>query len=98
MKVELVSFVAPTDSTTSESDFERTGILSMTGEGEQGGSELTLDGTGTVTGKLYVSSKGGLLGGRMENSSLINVAVPAANMTIPITQTSTSIMERVSAK
>ncbi|HUF30625.1 MAG TPA: hypothetical protein VMM77_08145 [Gemmatimonadaceae bacterium] len=77
---------------------ERTGTVSMTGQGEQGGSELTLEGTGTVTGKLYVSAKGGLLGGRMENSSEITVAVLAANMTIPISQTSTSIMERVSAK
>lgn len=77
---------------------ERNGTVSMTGEGEQNGSELTLDGTGTVTGKLYVSAKGGLLGGQMENSSLINVSVLAMNVTIPITQTSTSIMERVSAK
>jgi hypothetical protein len=70
----------------------------MTGEGEQNGSELTLDGAGTVTGRLYVSAKGGILGGQMENSSLINVALPAMNVMIPITQNSTSVMERVSAK
>ncbi len=77
---------------------ERTGTVAMTGQGEQNGSELTLDGTGTVTGKLYVSAGGGILGGRMENSSLINVSVLAMNVTIPITQNSTSVMERVSAK
>lgn len=77
---------------------ERNGTVAMTGEGEQNGSELTLNGTGTVTGKLYVSAKGGILGGQMENSSLINVALPAMNVTIPITQNSTSVMERVSAK
>lgn len=77
---------------------ERTGTVAMTGKGQQNGNELTLDGTGTVTGKLYVSTKGGILGGTMENSSLINVALPAMNVTIPITQNSTSVMERVSAK
>jgi hypothetical protein len=154
---KVLSFVAPTDSTTAESDFrnvrqffvrlpdestrgasvvdtvsdsfdaqglkiqqqavmtstvagdttiggekaiilERIGTVTMTGEGEQNGNELTLDGTGTVTGKLYVSAKGGLIGGQMENSTLINVSVLAMNVTIPITQTSTSVMERVSAK
>lgn len=77
---------------------ERNGTVAMTGQGEQNGSELRLDGTGTVTGKLYVSAKGGILGGQMENSSLINVSVLAMNITIPITQNSTSVMERVSAK
>lgn len=76
---------------------ERTGSLSLSGDGEQGGQELVMDGTGTVNGKLYVGAKG-LLSGEMENSAQMNVSVPAASMTIPITQTATSKFERVSAK
>jgi hypothetical protein len=56
-----------------------------------------MDGTGTVSGKLYVSTTGGLLSGQMENSAQMNVSVPSANMTIPITQNSTSKFERVSS-
>ncbi len=76
---------------------ERTGNMTMTGDGEQGGQQLTLDGTGTVSGKLYVGSTG-LLNGQMENSAQINVSVPQQNMTIPITQKATSTFQRVSAK
>lgn len=77
---------------------ERSGTLSMSGDGEQGGQELVLDGTGTVTGKIYVSTNGGLLGGQIRNDAQMNVAVPAANMTIPITQSSTSKIDRIAAK
>ena len=77
---------------------ERSGTLTMSGEGQQGGNELILDGTGTVGGKIYVSAAGGLLGGQIKNDAQMNVAVPAANMSIPITQTSTSTITRVSAK
>jgi len=76
---------------------ERTGNMSMTGGGEQGGQELVMDGTGTVTGKLYVGATG-ILSGQMENSAQMSVSVPAASMTIPITQVATSKFERVSAK
>jgi hypothetical protein len=77
---------------------ERNGTLSMSGDGEQGGQELLLEGKGTVTGKLYVSADGGLLGGQIQNDAEMSVTVPAANMSIPITQTSTSKIERVAAK
>jgi hypothetical protein len=77
---------------------ERNGTLSMSGDGEQGGQELLLEGKGTVTGKLYVSADGGLLGGQIQNDAEMSVTVPAANMSIPITQTSTSRIERVAAK
>lgn len=76
---------------------ERTGNMSMNGDGEQGGQELVMDGTGTISGKLYVGSSG-LLSGEMENSAQMSISVPAANMTIPITQTATSKFERVSAR
>jgi hypothetical protein len=76
---------------------ERTGNMSLSGDGEQGGQELVMDGTGTVTGTLYVGATG-LLSGEMENSAQMSVSVPAASMTIPITQTATSKFERVSAK
>jgi hypothetical protein len=77
---------------------DRKGTLKMSGAGEQGGNELVLDGTGNVTGKLYVSAAGGLLGGHIENDAQMSVTVPAANMTIPITQTSTSKIERIAGK
>jgi hypothetical protein len=77
---------------------ERNGTMTMNGDGEQGGQELLLDGKGTVTGKLYVSAAGSLLGGQITNDAQMSVSVPAANMTIPITQTSTSKIERVAAK
>jgi hypothetical protein len=77
---------------------ERNGTLTMSGDGEQGGNELVLDGTGTVAGKVYVSAAGGLLGGQIKNDAQMSVSVPAANMTIPITQSSTSTFSRVAAK
>lgn len=77
---------------------ERNGTLTMSGDGEQGGQELVLDGSGTVTGKVFVGADGGLLGGQIRNDAQMNVAVPAANLTIPITQTSTSIINRIGAK
>lgn len=76
---------------------ERTGNMSMTGGGEQGGQELVMDGTGTVTGKLFVGASG-IISGEMENNAQMNVSVPAASMTIPVTQTATSKFHRVSAK
>lgn len=74
---------------------ERQGALTMSGEGEQNGTELVLDGTGTLSGRLYYSTTGGLLGGEMENNAQMSVAVPAQSMMIPITQVSTSKIERV---
>jgi hypothetical protein len=76
---------------------ERSGNMTLSGEGEQMGTQLMLDGTGTVSGKLYVGSTG-LLTGQMENNAQINVSVPQQNMTIPITQKATSTFQRVSAK
>lgn len=77
---------------------ERQGALTMTGQGEQNGTELVLDGTGTLSGRLYYSATGGLLGGQMENNAEMSVAVPAQNMSIPITQVSSSKIERVGGK
>jgi hypothetical protein len=76
---------------------ERTGNISLSGDGEQGGQELVMDGTGTVSGKLYVGANG-ILSGQLDNNAQMTVSVPAANMTIPITQTATSKFERVSGK
>lgn len=77
---------------------ERQGALTMTGEGEQNGMALVLDGTGTLSGKLFYSAAGGLIGGEMENSAEMSVTVPAQNMVVPITQVSTSKIERVGGK
>ena len=77
---------------------ERRGNLTMSGEGQQGGQELVLDGTGTVQGHIFVGASGGVLGGRMMNEAQMNVAVPGAGLTIPVVQSSTSTIARLPSK
>lgn len=77
---------------------ERTGTMKMSGEGEQGGQQLILDGTGTMGGKMFVSHKGSLIGGHMDNSAQLTVQVPAVGAKVPISQKTSSTVSRVPAK
>jgi len=61
------------------------GTLTMTGVGAAQGTDVSLAGTGTMTGEVIVGHDGVYLGGSMEQQQSLTVEVPAASMTIPIT-------------
>jgi hypothetical protein len=74
---------------------ERMGALSMSGTGNQDGADLILSGAGTANGVSYIAQNGVYLGARSEQELSLKVEVPAASLTIPITQTTVTKIERV---
>jgi hypothetical protein len=74
---------------------EQKGTLTMTGTGSAQGTDVSLAGTGEMTGLSVVAQDGVYLGGRMEQTQSLTVEVPAANMTIPITNKVTTRIEHV---
>jgi hypothetical protein len=58
----------------------------ISGGGMQGGSEITLDGTGVSRGEYYLGADGSLLGGASADSMSATAMVVAAGTMIPITQ------------
>jgi len=74
---------------------ERTGTLSMSGTGNQQGTDLVLSGTGTATGVSYVGETGVYLGAASSQDLSMMVEVPSASMTIPIRQTTITKIERI---
>lgn len=72
---------------------ERTGAVTMSGTGSQGGQPLELEGQGTVNGSAYISLTGLYLGSSETQSMDITVQAPAMSLTIPITQRITSHTE-----
>jgi hypothetical protein len=59
----------------------------LSGSGSQGGSEITLDGTGVSHGSFYLGSDGLFLGGASADTSHMEAFVVAMGMAIPIVQT-----------
>ena len=76
---------------------ERTGTLSMSGTGHEGGADLRLSGGGTATGVSHVGVDGIYLGGTSNQALALTVEVPAANLTIPIKQTAITRVERIAS-
>ena len=74
---------------------ERTGALSMSGAGDQDGAGLVLAGGGSAAGFAWVGMDGTYLGGSSTQDLALRVEVPAANLMIPIKQTSTTRIERL---
>jgi hypothetical protein len=72
------------------------GTLTMSGMGAAQGTDVAMSGTGTISGEVLVGRTSGVyLGGRTEQSQSITVEVPAANMTIPITNKVTTTIQHV---
>lgn len=69
--------------------------FTVAGVGQQQGMALTIEGTGTGEREDYISSKGVYLGSELTQSSTSTVSLPANGMTIPMTTTVTSRVERV---
>lgn len=61
------------------------GTLTLAGSGNTQGADVTLSGTGTSTGVSLVGVDGVYLGGTTDQTQSMAVEVPAAGMTIPIT-------------
>jgi hypothetical protein len=74
---------------------QRNLVFTVSGVGEQQGMPLTIEGTGTGERTDYITSKGVYLGSALTQTSQSTVSLPANNMTIPMTTTVTSKVERV---
>lgn len=62
-----------------------TGTLTLSGSGNTQGADVTLAGTGSSTGTSLVGVDGIYLGGTTDQMQSMTVEVPAAGMSIPIT-------------
>ena len=74
---------------------QRNLVFSLAGAGEQQGTALTIEGTGTGERTDYITSKGAYLGSALMQTSKSVVTLPVNGMTIPMTTTVTSKVERV---
>lgn len=61
------------------------GTIRMSGMGAAQGTDVAMSGEGTMTGHALLGERGVYLGGEVEQTQNMTVEVPAANMTIPIT-------------
>jgi len=59
---------------------------SLSGGGMQGGTEITLDGTGVTHSTYYLGSNGAFMGGASADTANMAAFVMAMGMSIPITQ------------
>jgi hypothetical protein len=69
--------------------------FTVAGSGSQQQTALVIEGTGTGERTDYITSKGIYLGSALTQTSKSTVSLPAAGMTIPMTTTVTSKVERV---
>lgn len=74
---------------------QRNLVFTVSGSGEQQGTALVIEGTGTGERTDYITSKGAYLGSALMQTSKSIVTLPANGMTIPMTTTVTSRVERV---
>ena len=74
---------------------QRNLVFSLSGAGEQQGTALVIEGTGTGERTDYITAKGTYLGSALTQTSKSTVSLPATGMTIPMTTTVTSRVERV---
>ena len=69
---------------------DQKGTLTMSGAGAAQGTDVSLSGDGTVQGTVVVGQNGVYLGGDVQQTQSLKVEVPAASMTIPITNNVTT--------
>lgn len=74
---------------------QRSHSTATAGSGDMQGQALTVEGTATGEGIVYISSKGVFLGATSKDSSKQNVTLVANGMVIPVTSESTTTVERI---
>ena len=67
----------------------------MSGSGAPQGQAMTMEGTSTGNGTLFVSSKGVFLGGEGEEVSNLKIVLSANGMEIGVTQTANTKVAKV---
>lgn len=70
------------------------GTLRMSGAGLSQGTQISIDGTGTVDGDAYISKDGVYLGGDQRLTQNMTIQVPAAGMSIPMEQRVSTTVRR----
>lgn len=65
----------------------RSSNYTLTGGGNAGGADFTIDGSGVEHGQLFLGSDGSYLGGASADTANMTATVPAAGMSVPIVQT-----------
>jgi hypothetical protein len=74
---------------------QRNLAFSVAGAGAQQGMAIVIEGTGTGQRTDYITSKGVYLGSSLTQNAKSTVQVPASGMTIPMTTTVTSKVEKI---
>jgi hypothetical protein len=74
---------------------QRNLAFSVSGVGAAEGEALVIEGTGTGERTDYITSKGVYLGSALTQKSNSTISLPATNMTIPMTTSVTSRVEKV---
>jgi hypothetical protein len=74
---------------------QRNLAFTVAGAGAQQGMALVIEGTGTGERTDYITSKGVYMGSALTQTSKSTVSLPANGMTIPMTTTVTSKVERL---
>ncbi|MEJ7810569.1 MAG: hypothetical protein WKG32_09205 [Gemmatimonadaceae bacterium] len=77
---------------------QRTGTTAVSGAGTQNGQALVLEGKGTLNGMSYVGANGVYLGANSTQNQEMSIQLPAMGMTVPITQTVSTMVEMVGPK
>jgi hypothetical protein len=74
---------------------QRNLAFTVAGAGEQQGMALVIEGTGTGERTDYITSKGVYMGSALTQTSKSTISLPASGMTIPMTTTVTSKVEKL---
>jgi hypothetical protein len=72
-----------------------TGSYTLTGEGEQGGAPLQLNGTGTATSDRFISADGIYLGMTVNDSTNVKVNVVSMGLEVPVRQVRRTTVTRL---
>lgn len=71
------------------------GTVTMSGMGAAQGTDVAMSGSGTIAGLALVGTNGVYLGGTMEQTQALTVEIPAANMSIPVTNKVTTTVSHM---
>ncbi len=74
---------------------QRTSVMSIHGTQSQGGQELQVEGDGTGTGSHYLGADGKYLGSTAVQRMRMQITIPAAGQSVPVTQVVTSTVEMI---
>lgn len=72
---------------------QRTSVLAITGEQNQNGQTMHIDGHGTGASMYYISEAGIYLGSAGSQNMAMSISLPGTGQTVPVNQTVTSKVE-----